>query len=383
MKDETLPNGTTFHWRELYSVPRNFPSGKKRQWYVPVTCGSGASPSCLGKRPALIIKSLTALTVLTPADTVLTGGALVGYCRFCFSLEYRANQALPDGSQILWLERDERGVPVVCGKCSTPQLLKCAPSLKVEDHRWPCSKCGEGIGEQKHLTGATILWLKRGRNSRVVSSSRKKQQNKTPFICARCGQESSAWTHTIRGGNWSGLCEGCRSERGHWRKQTQNQVLQTGSICLYSERHGTWLPVLCGLPVSEEKRCAEKNDFNKDGPLRENFSGYCPTHSRVEISTAIMKFGAALIAYEQAGIKQQKPQRKLNDVIDEVCALWLEEKKQLGAVTYEEVARRLQRSGKESKDIGAKAVAQRLNRAGYEGQRADVVMRVLREKRML
>jgi len=322
----------------------------------------------------LVIKTLTVPASLTHTDTVLKGGALIGYCRFCFSLEYRPNQTLPDGSQVLWLERNTKGLPIVCGECDTPQLIKCDTSVTVEDRRWPCSKCGKNIGEVEHPTGATILYLKRprGESGSVV-----------PFLCANCGEETNTRSHTIQQAVWAGLCPACRLRRGHLRKRTENRVLQTGSICLYSERHGTRLPVMCGLPVSEESRCRKKNDFNKDAPLRDNFSGYCPTHSRVEIAAASMKYGSALATFEQGAAKQQKPKRKLDDVKNEICALWLQENKQLGAVTYEEVARRLQRSGKESKDIGAKAVAQRLNRAGYEGQRADVVLRVLKEKGML
>jgi DNA-directed RNA polymerase subunit RPC12/RpoP len=387
--DVKQSNGSIFHWSEVFKVTDHNPSGTRHPRYVPVTCGSGKSPRCRGKRPAVLLKDWNQPLLWGPESTNLRGGDFIGYCNACFSLEYRPNQVLPEGSRVLWEERDAAGVPAVCGKCKTQQLLECDISVKVEDREWVCTKCGHGIGVEEHPTGATILWLKRGRHNRPSRSSRKRQQDKTPFGCARCREESAAWAHAIRASNWSGLCEVCRRERGHPRKQTQDRTLPTGAICLYSQRGqrigraGSDTPVLCGLPVSETERCRKRNNFNFDVTKRDTFSGYCPTHSTVEIATLLMRYGAALAAVEQNAAKPAKAQRKLDEVKDEICALWLAEGKRFGAVTYEEIARRLQRSGKESKYIGPKAVAKRFNRAGYTGERADVVLRVLREKGLL
>lgn len=137
-----------------------------------------------------------------------------------------------------------RKVAVECLLCGRERyvIIPRGKQREKEGFTGACHPCGKGkrTKEEKHPSGAIILWGKRVKGKR----------NEVPFICLNCGKEKIVWATQIysKVKPWRGWCGDCIEARGSHRKFIKDEELKPwDSWIFFSQRTATHIPVKCGL----------------------------------------------------------------------------------------------------------------------------------------
>ncbi len=350
-QDEVLSTGSIVHWHE------RDPDSNKRAM---VTCGK-----CMQKR-------------MTTLQLHKDRRRFTGFCFQCAHAVRTSDEHLSTGSIIHWGQRDPSNcmrVTVTCGRCKQKRMT--TPQLSKEDWSGFCLRCvGIELCDDEHLsTGSIIHWGQRD----------PEDVKRMLVTCGRCQQQR--WTTPTPGkgkAKWLGFCQQCK---GLDKKKAFVECLPSGSIIYWAERDpkdASRITVTCGL-------CGRKRTLPvQQHKSRRNWTGYCKEHTT---AGGLIKLAQQLQQAPSSGAQKNdnggkhgggrppstNKHSRLEATKDVVCQIW-DESKSDASVTYEAIASRLQLR---DDNVGSKGVAQRLARAGYKGDRPEVVMLILKERSKL
>lgn len=235
--EELKPSGSKVWWTKAHKKMVADGAHIRARWCVPVTCGGG----CGTTRDVPILKGLSREGILS-VDCLkrFPTGECAGYCRDCWSEHYRRDLHLPDQSKVFFSAWDAEGLPGICGKCKTTQVLECDRTIDFNEFTWACRSCGHIIGMAEHPSGAKLLWLDR-KDAEDGLSSREK---KVAFICAFCGLKHYVFPHNALLRTWRGRADACKRGAGDPKTITEDRVSErSGTITRFSQEVGGLIPV--------------------------------------------------------------------------------------------------------------------------------------------
>jgi len=107
------------------------------------------------------------------------------------------DKRLPNGSIVYWSRREDPYVPVKCGFCERERMVLLNNTTRQTFHGIcrPCTN-NEKWEDETLPNGCVLYWSRR-------------EGQRVPIKCARCGQEHVTFASNIRSDVFTGMCRSC------------------------------------------------------------------------------------------------------------------------------------------------------------------------------